>query len=149
MVIDRIGAQYEYEGVTYTIGGKVYANSESDFEGLFGIITEIRDGDDRETENDTPDIYCEFMPPVLPDEIKTIEERFSRLYQTEKHMDDIGIDMVIMAPEMLRVLDLPSDAQKLEIFLIREDWAYDGDFGVSSQMVTSYDLARFIFNHLI
>lgn len=149
MVIDRIGAQYEYEGVTYTIGGKIYANCESDFEGLFGIITEIRDGDDRETENDTPDIYCEFMPPVLPDEIKTIEERFSRLYQTEKHLDDIGIDMVIMAPEMLRVLDFPSNAQKLEIFLIREDWAYDGDFGVSSQMVTSYDLARFIFNHLI
>ena len=149
MIYDRIGAQYEYECVTYTIGGKVYANGESDYEGLFGIITEIRDGEDRETENDTPDIYCEFMPPVLPDEIKAIEERFSRLYQTEKHMDDIGIDMVIMAPEMLRVLDLPGDAQKLEIFLVREDWAYDGDSGISSQMVTSYDLARFIFTHLI
>lgn len=149
MIIDRIGAQYEYEGITYTIGGKVYANGESDFEGLFGIITEIRDGDDRETENDTLDIYCKFMPPVLPDEIKAIEERFSRLYRTEKHMDDIGIDMVIMAPEMLVLLDAPKDAQTLEIFLVREDWAIDDDFGTSTQIVADYHLAKFHFNNLI
>lgn len=149
MIIDRIGAQYEYEGTTYTIGGKIYANEASEYEGLFGIITEIRDGDDRETDNETPDIYCEFMPPVLPEQIKALEDRFSHLYRTEKHMEDIGIDMVIMAPDMLRVLDIPSDAERLEIFLVREDWAFDDDYGSSSQMVTNYDLARFIFTHLI
>lgn len=149
MILNRIGAQYEYMGITYTIGGKVYANGESDFEGLFGIITEIRDGDDRETENDTPDIYCEFMPPVLPEEIKEIEERFSRLYRTEKHLDDIGLDMVIMAPEMLNLLDAPKDAQTLEIFLVREDWAIDDDYGTSTQIVADYHMAKFHFNNLI
>lgn len=50
MFINRVGAQFQCEGVTYTIGGKVCANDASDYEGLYGTITEIRDGDDRETE---------------------------------------------------------------------------------------------------
>ena len=61
MIINQIDAQFQYEGVTYTIGGKVRANDASDYAGLYGTITEIRDGDDRETENSTPDIYCSFM----------------------------------------------------------------------------------------
>lgn len=86
MFMNRVGAQFQCEGVTYTIGGKVCANDASDYEGLYGTITEIRDGDDRETENDTPDIYCSFMPPVLADDIKAIESRFSQLYRREMHI---------------------------------------------------------------
>lgn len=29
MIYNRSGAQFVYQGITYTIGGKVYANSES------------------------------------------------------------------------------------------------------------------------
>ena len=65
MIINRIGAKYLYNGVTYTVGDQIIANSESEYEGLFGTIKEIRDGDDRETDNDTPDIHCEFLPPFL------------------------------------------------------------------------------------
>ena len=86
MFMNRVGAQFQCEGVTYTIGGKVCANDASDYEGLYGTITEIRDGDDRETENDTPDIYCSFMPPVLADDIKALEGRFSQLYRREMHL---------------------------------------------------------------
>lgn len=105
MFMNRVGAQFQCEGVTYTIGGKVCANDASDYEGLYGTITEIRDGDDRETENDTPDIYCSFMPPVLADDIKALEGRFSQLYRREMHLEDIGLDIVIMAPDMLKVLE--------------------------------------------
>lgn len=44
MFMNRVGAQFQCEGVTYTIGGKVCANDASDYEGLYGTITEIRDG---------------------------------------------------------------------------------------------------------
>lgn len=109
MFINRVGAQFQCEGVTYTIGGKVCANDASDYEGLYGTITEIRDSDDRETENDTPDIDCSFMPPVLADDIEAIESRFSQLYRREMHLEDIGLDIVIMAPDMLKVLEpIPS-----------------------------------------
>lgn len=149
MIIDRIGAQFHYEGITYTVGGKVYANDASEYEGLYGIITEIRDGDDRETENDTPDIYCQFMPPVLPDDIKALEARFSELYRTEKHLDELGLDMVIMAPEMLRVLESVDGTPKLTVYIVREDWAFNGDYGEDFHLATDPDMAKYIFTSLI
>ena len=64
MVINRVGAKFEYEGVTFTIGQRVVGTGQSEYEGLYGFITEFRDGEDKETENDTPDVYCTFEPPV-------------------------------------------------------------------------------------
>lgn len=149
MILNRIGAQFHYDGITYTIGAKVIANDASEYEGLYGTISEIRDGDDRETENDTPDIYCQFMPPVLPDDIRNMEARFSELYRTEKHLDELGLDMVIMAPEMLRVLEPTANIPKLTIYIVREDWAFHGDYGEDFHLATDPDMARFLFTSLI
>lgn len=104
MVIKRTGEIYQYEGRTYTIGGRIYANGQSDWEGLFGVITEIRTDEDKETENETPDIYCSFDVPVLPADVKELEERFSDLYREQKKMEDISLDEVIMAPEMIEAV---------------------------------------------
>lgn len=101
MLINRTGESYVYETTTYTIGEKIYANENSDWEGLFGFITEIRTDEDRETENETPDIYCSFEPPVLPEDIVELEKRFSVLYGEPKKLEDISLDEVIMAPEMI------------------------------------------------
>ena len=149
MFMNRVGAQFQCEGVTYTIGGKVCANDASDYEGLYGTITEIRDGDDRETENDTPDIYCSFMPPVLADDIKAIESRFSQLYRREMHLEDIGLDTVIMAPDMLKVLEPIPSWQKLTIYIIREDWAFGGDYGEDFSLTTTPDMAKYILTKLV
>lgn len=149
MIYNRSGAQFVYKGITYTIGGKVYANSESVYEGLYGVIREIRTDEDLETDHDTPDIYCDFMPPILPDDIKMIEDRFSSFWGTEKAIDELDLDMVIMVPDMLSVLDPLAAAPKLEIFLVREDWAIDNDYGTSTQIVADYHLAKFHFNNLI
>lgn len=149
MIINRNGVKFCYEGITYTVGGKIVANGESEYEGLYGIILEIRDGDDKETENDTPDIYCSFMPPVLPGDIKAIETRFSKLYCTEKRLDDLGLDMVIMAPDMLRVLEPLPESQKLKIFIVREDWAFHGDYGEDFHLATDPDMAKYLFASLI
>ena len=104
MIINKKGMRYTYSGTTYTIGTAVVATEESEYQGLCGIITEIRDGVDRETENDTPDIYCCFEPPLFPKEIQELEQRFSELYRMPKKLDEIALDMVIMAPEMVRVI---------------------------------------------
>ena len=74
MILNRTGAEFEYEGVTYTIGGAIVGTAESEYAGLYGRINAIHDGEDKETENETPDIYCEFDPPVMPHEVKTLEE---------------------------------------------------------------------------
>lgn len=77
MVIKRTGDSFQYENMTYTIGQRIFANGQSDWEGLFGVITEIRTDGDKETENETPDIYCSFDIPVLPADVTELEERFS------------------------------------------------------------------------
>ena len=143
MILNRLGAEFEYEGVTYTIGGAVVGTAESEYEGLYGRITAIYDGEDKETENETPDIYCEFDPPVMPHEVKALEKTFSDLYDQPKTLDDIVLDMVIMAPEMIRPLDdLHTVSKKIPIYIVMEDWAVDGEHGNSCELFTDYDDAR-------
>ena len=63
MIYNVVGQEFIYEGVTYRVGAEVVGTTESDYRGLKGFILEIRTGDDRETENETPDIHCYFDPP--------------------------------------------------------------------------------------
>ena len=143
MIINRIGAEFEYEGVTYIIGASILGTTESEYEGLYGSITEIRDGEDKETENETPDIYCSFEAPVLPFEVKELEKRFSDLYQEPKAIDDITLDLVIMAPEMICQLeDLKECRHHPMVYVLAEDWAVDGEHDNSSDIYTDYNDAK-------
>ncbi len=143
MIMNRVGAEFEYEGVTYTVGAPIVGTHESEYDGLFGRIIEIRDGDDKETENETPDIYCCFDTPVLPYDIKRLEEIFSDLYDQPKTLDDITLDMVIMAPEMVRPLDdLSADRTEATIYVLKEDWAVDGNQGSNTTVYTDFEDAK-------
>ena len=46
MILVNRGEAYIYADVTYRIGDSVVANDTSPYQGLFGIITEIRCGKD-------------------------------------------------------------------------------------------------------
>ncbi len=143
MIINRIGAEFEYEGVTYVIGESIVGTPESEYEGLYGSITEIRDGEDKDTENETPDIYCSFEVPVIPYDVEELEERFSELYQNPKTIDDIVLDLVIMAPEMICPLDdLKECRHHPMVFILAEDWAVEGEHGSSSEVYTDFDDAK-------
>ena len=101
MLLQENGARFCTEGKVFTIGGIICANDESEYAGLCGTVMEIRSGDDCETENDTPDIYCAFDPPTSENMVLELEGRFSALYGEPKTMADIALDNVVMAPEML------------------------------------------------
>lgn len=47
MILNRQGAEFEYEGVTYTIGGAIVGTAESEYAGLYGRINAIYDGEDK------------------------------------------------------------------------------------------------------
>lgn len=124
MILSKSGESFEYEGTIYKVGQSVYANSNSDYHGLFGVIKEIRDGDDKDTENIAPDIYCSFDLPVLPHSIELFEKRFSELYGEPKKINDIALDSVIMAPDMIVPLtefEKPKNSKK--IYIVHEDWS--------------------------
>mgnify|MGYP000615103017 CR=1 FL=1 len=102
MIYKKPDEKFSHENITYTVGSRVLANEASEYSGLFGRILEIRTDDDRETENDTPDIYCEFDPPCLSAARRALEQTFSELYGAPKRVEDLGLELVIMAPEMLK-----------------------------------------------
>lgn len=135
MILNRHGAEFLYEGVIYRIGDSIIGTEESEYAGLNGVIFEIRDGEDKETDNDTPDIYCSFDAPVLPSDIEELEKIFTELYQEEKHLDDIILDFVIMAPEMIMVKEQPR--KSIKVYVLTEDWSVDGDQGRATQICSS------------
>ena len=84
MIINQPGAGFEYEGITYIIGAPVIGTHAGEYEGLYGSITEIRDGEDKDTENETPDIYCSFEEPALPCEVKNWKRDFQNCMMSRR-----------------------------------------------------------------
>ena len=147
MIYNRKGAKFEYDGVEYTVGGRVKGTEASEYAGLYGRILEIRTEHDRETENDTPDIYCSFDPPTLPQEIRKLEEIFSDLYDQPKTLDEITLDLVIMAPDMIAPIQEPGEHQPTgTLYLVMSHWMVDGEGGVNADIVTSLQDAKLKFH---
>ena len=143
MILNTQEKTFIHNNITYKVGGKIYANEHSDYAGLVGTIIEIRDGSDKETENDGPDIYCSFEPPVFPADRQIIEEHFSALYRMPKTIDDISLDMVIMAPEeILPVESFEQQCSRVPFFVVTEDWAYEGDNSISSYYFSAPEDAK-------
>lgn len=151
MILNEHGKSFEYDGIIYTIGDVIIGTNASEYEGLAGTITEIRDGDDKETENETPDIYCSFEPPLLPEDVKALEETFSDLYEEPKTIEDIVLDMVIMAPEMIVPADKRSrNVRKIKLYAVTEDWANnDDEYGQSTTLFATKEAALREFKLLL
>lgn len=144
MIITKPKAEFLYEGETYRIGATVIANEKSAYEGLVGEICEIRTGEDKETENEMPEIFCRFEPPKLSADITELEKRFSDACAAEKKIEDIPLDSVIMSPEMLICPD--NDKNKEKIYVLTEEWANDGDGGFNTEVFTDALTAKAFLN---
>lgn len=142
MIITNMNDALEYMGKQYYIGEEMIGTSASMYEGLFGKIIEIHTDDDKEPYNDAPDIYCEFDAPIFPENIKRFENKVSLLYGKAKTLEDIALDRVIMAPEMIKSLVKNVETQTVTVFSLEEDWATDNNYGHSTQIYFNYDLAR-------
>lgn len=105
MIYTRNGETVTAEGKSFTVGERIIA-TDSDYAGLKGYITEIRTGTDKETENETDDIYCSFDIPDDESEIRLLEAHFSELFGEQKTIEDLPIDLVIMAPAEIRRLNV-------------------------------------------
>lgn len=82
---------------------QIRATPSSPYGGLYGHIIEIC-GTGMYTEKTTVDIACEFYQPDDEAGIKKIEKKFTELYGIKQTADDIALDYVIMAPDMIRPL---------------------------------------------
>lgn len=136
MVLNRVGQVFEYEDKTYIVGEEIYSNDLSEYKHLFGRITEIRTDEDRETENDTPDIYCTFEQPALTSEYEKLRAAMSGI-------EDIAFDLVIMSPEMIIPLRLLLPEEKhLKIFALIEDCTVDYQDSDTMELFTDIEKAK-------
>ncbi len=127
-MIYKQGQTLEYEGRIYTVGDRIIANADSIYEGLMGRITEIRTGEDKDTENLGPDIYCDFEKPQFPFAIKKFEERFHVTIGEDFDWDMITLKGVIMAPEMIERIDVKTETPtSIEMYVLVEEWSVNGD----------------------
>lgn len=149
MIINEQGAKYETEGKTFVIGERIYVTDESNYRGLFGTVIEIRDGKDKETENNTVDIHCALDEPVLPFEKEEFEKRLSELYQAKKSIDDIALDYVILSPDMLMPIKSGDEnTEKIELYIVQEEYC-DDELGVNNYYFTDYILAKQKLNEIV
>ena len=93
--------ELQWGDVIFKPGQRVRTTDASDYAGLDGVILEIHTGEDKETDNLTPDIHCCFDFPESEADIRKLEERFSSLYNMPKKLDDLALDEVIMSPDEL------------------------------------------------
>lgn len=150
MIINKTGEKYKFDGTEYIIGEQIIGTKESKYDGLFGVVTEIRDGKDKDTDNKTPDMYCTFEPPVLPSEILKIEKRFSELYGNPLTLADINFDDVIMAPKMIALIsELKKSKHKVTVYEVSENWAYADNAGTSTELYAGFDDALVAFKNAI
>lgn len=95
------------------IGDWVIAVPSDAYGYLVGVVTAIDKLGTPEhgTENSTDDVHVDFDAfDYPPQRITEIEEQFSDLYDEPKSYDDIPLDDVIMAPDMLiRITELGHD----------------------------------------
>ena len=116
MIITNMNDTLEYMGKQYYIGEEIVGTSASMYEGLFGKIIEIRTGADKETDNDAPDIYCEFFAPIFPEDIERFEDKVSLVHGKSETLEDIALDRVVMAPEMIKSLSQNSEIRIITVF---------------------------------
>ena len=149
MIINEQGAKYETEGKTFVIGEPIYVTDESDYKGLFGIVTEIRDGEDKETENDTVDIYCSLDEPVLPFDKEELEKRFSELYENKMSLENIALDLVILSPDMLMpVKSIDENTDKMVLYIVQEECC-EIETGIYAYYFTDYISAKQKLNEIV
>lgn len=135
MIYQKEGEFFAAENKLFAVGGGVFANGESEYMGLFGTVTEIRTDEDRETDNDTPDIYCSFDPPEEEERAYAYERHFSELYRCPKRLDEIGLDCVIMSPKMLEPIPAVLPEIQHKVYSLSRCWEENNSCGSGTLVV--------------
>ncbi len=147
MIYRKTGDGIIADGRRYAVGMHVLANEESVYRGLYGTILEIRTGEARGADSEKPDIRCRFDVPVLPEEVRAMEARFSVLRGAEVTLEDVELDQVLLSPDMLAPLDdLLHDRRTVPVWAVAEDWAVDGEAGHNEILCADREDAARVFH---
>ncbi len=142
MVLNNYGEVFEHKGRKFTVGEVIFCTKESDYEGLVGLLMEIRTGDEKETDNKTLDLYCSLKMPDLTE--NRARERLQKL--SGNGAEEPNLDQVIMAPDMILMSEEFYRQRKTKpVFLLIEDWAFRDNYGFTTEVFTTLEDAQHAF----
>ena len=142
MKYNKNGEMFFYEDKMFIVGEEIYA-TECEYAGLLGRITEIRTGEDKDTENEGPDIYCSFYPPIL-------KQDAALLSKMRLGCEDLSLDLVIMAPEMLiPTREVGAGLPKMKVYAVIEDCIVDGEEHPTKRLFADPKHAEIVMRQLI
>ena len=143
MVLKENAQPFLFGEKLYCVGDLVYANHGCVYEGLFGHIIEIRDGEDKLTGSSKPEMVCTFNKPVLPDVIHCLERRISRRDRQPKMLHEIELSNVILSPEEFTVIeDENPECFDVGCFRLNVEWIIDGNKSSFALLFSDYLTAR-------
>lgn len=143
MVLKEKAQPFLFGEKLYCVGDLVYANHGCVYEGLFGHIIEIRDGEDKLTCSSEPEMVCTFNKPVLPDVIHCLERRISRRERQPKMLHEIELSNVILSPEEVTVIeDENPECFDVGCFRLNIEWIIDGNKSSFALLFSDYLTAR-------
>jgi hypothetical protein len=74
----------------------------------------------------------------------------SGLYGERKTLEDISLDLVIMAPDMISTIaEIENNSPTAEIYILTEDWAVNDNYGHSTGAFTSLEMARLSMRQML
>lgn len=143
MILKEKAQPFLFGEKLYCVGDLVYANKGSVYEGLFGHIIEIRDGEDKRTGSSEPEMVCAFNKPVLPDVIHSLERRISRRDRQPKMLHEIELSNAILSPEEVMVIEEENpDSFDVGCFRLSVEWILDGNKSSFTLLFSDYLAAR-------
>lgn len=140
MILSNKGDIFTINDKNYVVGDEIAVAKTSPYYGLIGVITEIRTGKDRETDNETVDIYCTFDQPATHRDCELLTDRFSKLYGHPVALDEINLEQVIMAPDM--IIPLTAQDGDTVVYILTEEWCSNDGFGSDVFAFTNPEKAR-------
>lgn len=143
MILKEKAQPFLFGEKLYCVGDLVYANHGCVYEGLFGHIIEIRDGEDKLTCSSEPEMVCTFNKPVLPDVIHCLERRISRRERQPKMLHEIELSNAILSPEEVTVIeDENPECFDVGCFRLNVEWIIDGNKSSFALLFSDYLTAR-------
>lgn len=143
MILKENAQPYLIDEKLYCVGDLVYANRHSEYEGLFGRIIEIRDGQDKLTLSTGPELVCAFTKPVLPDVIHRLERRISHRDRQLKMLHDMDLSREVLTVKSVTVIEDENPVSfEVECFRLNVEWIINGVKSTFSLLFSDYLAAR-------
>lgn len=144
MVLNFPGFRTCYKGERYIIGEKIVVDG-GPYDGIYGILAEIRSDEDSELGIGNADFYFKLFAPLYDEDIRAFEQRYSGWCNEPKKLENIPMEKVRISIDGVKFLREDIVAHKVATFFVQEKWVIDGEGGTDIQVFLDRNLAEYYY----